>query len=73
MNLPQSGWTGYGAPGHPYSRCLAIADQLRKAAVLSDDAGHPLREVAYLRWLADHPEVPDEVSLALETALIPYR
>jgi hypothetical protein len=54
-------------------RCAEIAGQLRRAAILSDNAGHALREVAYLRWLSANPQIPDEVSLSIETAILRHR
>ena len=60
--LPEKGWKGYGAPG----RFNAAADQLRRAAVLSDNAGHALREVAFSKWLYAHPQAAGEVLMDIE-------
>lgn len=49
MNLPESGWRGYGRPGF----VSEAARNLRRAAIASDDAGHDLREIAFRRWCAE--------------------
>ena len=66
MSLPESGWKGHGRPGYRCDAMNAAADQLRRAAILSDNAGHALREVAFSKWLYAHPQAAGEVLMDIE-------
>lgn len=58
MNLPES--------RHPYTDGRALGIRL-------DDCAALLKEAGFHAWLALNPQIPDEVLVSIETAILRHR